>query len=106
VPQLELFPVADDACRTYEQALIARRTTYAFDRRLSTVMRAAWAFLGGNRGQAGSTGDPLVFVRAGEPTAVAPRDATKNLAPEMSAVIRGRAIDVRRAQRPWWKVWA
>jgi hypothetical protein len=90
----------------YELTVVGRRTSYAFDRWLSTIVRAVWTRLGGERGQLGQIGDPLVFVRAGEETTVAPVNALKNLAPDESAAIRSRAIEIRLKKRPWWKIWS
>src|SRR5688572_9718844 len=72
--QLEQPSVSADVRSKYEQTLVARRTSYAFDRWFSTMIRVAWTRLGGERGQMSHTGDPLVFVPAGEHTTVAPWD--------------------------------
>lgn len=106
--QLELLPIADEARSKYEQTVIGRRTSYAFDSWLSMMMRTAWRLLGGRRGQVGHTGDPVVFVPAGELTTVAPRDALTNLPPDESAAIRSRGIDLRlrKQKRSWWKIWS
>jgi hypothetical protein len=103
--QLQLLPIPGDERIKYEQMVIARRTTYAFDHWLSTIMRRAWTLLGGERGQFGHTGDPFVFVPAGEHTRVAPQNALTNLGPDDSARIRSRADRIRVRNRPWWKIW-
>lgn len=127
-----LFSVTAAELERFVQPVRAYRSCFGFDAMLSAVMRGVWKSLGGERGQVGHAGDPHIFVRAGEVTAMMPRDALTNLDPAEAAAIRrrGRAawripeapsedaaptssVTTDRAggaaaparPRPWWKLW-
>lgn len=120
--QLTLFTVSDAELKRFKVPVRAYRTCYAFDRLLSAGMRGVWKSLGGERGQAGHSGDPHVFVPAGETTEMMPRDAFANLDPREAAALRARAMAaISQADestgpacetiadndpaRPWWRLW-
>lgn len=106
-----LFPGPDEAqLERFHQEVRAVRTCDAFDGWLAEVMRGAWASMHGERGQVGHVGDPHTFVRAGDLTTVAPRDALTNLEPERAAALWDRARAARPPSpapetRPWWRFW-
>jgi hypothetical protein len=98
--QLEMFTPDANAVTKYAQHVYAYRTCWGFDMYLARLFRAAWRYLGGERGQPTHIEDPHTFVRAGEMTAFAPCDASRNLTADDSASMRRRAMEPRRPSRP------
>lgn len=90
-----LFSVPAGVLEQYVQPVRAYYSTFGFDAMLSVLMRGAWKYLGGERGQVGHAGDPHVFVPAGEMTKMMPRDALTNLDPAEATAIRRRAMAAR-----------
>jgi hypothetical protein len=72
----------------YVQPICAVRSSAGFHAQLATIVRNLWVKHGGVRGQLCHSGPPHVFVRAGEMTSLAPRNAYLNLTPDEARELR------------------